>query len=107
MYEGARGGEVEESQDHPPSGLERGERISTHCLLTLVGGPDTLLVFSLLYADMFLSFSWALNLEREGAFSGNECFKELLLGSMRKLRIHLGGLGVRFCSSVFLLRCIS
>lgn len=76
---------------HPFSGLEKGENISIHSLLALVGGHDSLMVFSLLYANVFLSFSWALNSERERAFSGNECFKELLLGSMKQLRIHIGG----------------
>lgn len=47
----------------PPSGLEKGENISARSLLPLVGGHDVLWVFSLLYADVFLSFS--LNFEKE------------------------------------------
>lgn len=38
---------------HPLSGLEKGENISIHSLLALVGGHDSLMVFSLLYANVF------------------------------------------------------
>lgn len=64
------------------------------------------MVFSLLYSDVFLSISWALDLEIGRASSGNEFFKELLLGGKMKLRIGIGGAKVRVFF-VFLLRCIS
>lgn len=67
-----------------PPGLQGGG--ASHTLPTL-GRRDVLMALSLLYPDVFLSISWALDLEMERASSGNEFFKELLLGSKTKLRI--------------------
>lgn len=91
MCKREREGKVEESQGHPFSGLEEGGHISRDSLLALVGGRDTLMVFGGLYPPVFLSFSWALNLERERAFSGNGFFEEFLLSSKMKLRIQISG----------------
>lgn len=74
-----------------PSLALRKEDTFLGILLALVGGRDTLIVFGGLYPHVFLSFSWALNLERERAFSGNEFFEEFLLSSKMKLRIQIGG----------------
>lgn len=90
MCKREREGKVEESQGHPFSGLEEGGHISRDSLLALVGGHDTLW-YSVVFIHLCLSFSWALNLERERAFSGNEFFEEFLLSSKMELRIQISG----------------